>query len=395
MQRWNRTMRTEFGLCCVGATRWIWGICPLISTQAGGQAIHNCIFSLSSVSVNAKMVSAVTTTNRQTVVSMWTNAVAITSAIQMPSVQMNPVATIVAVVPVSMAMATHAHPSQSPPKRMTHRHGVLTSWLDRPHRTSHRWHPSAGCATNVQSTRIAFKAFVHVGMDMWAMVYDVHVCAQKAIIQPMTSVFRSPMKTMKKNVWTNGMKLFAEPVIYTFYVFCCFPVEVQPFCHKDGCSCPTGYQFHEDNGRRICNLVQETKNVPTDQRKWQRHLVLAQQFLTFFINFIPKFIFLFPVPCDVLHNCHPNANCEWVEAELRNRCVCNPGYEGNGIECIVHEVSCLDVSFTWFSSSLSYRKMYFVCLDVRCLFDTFRHHLPTPTPSHIHLLREKNINLNK
>lgn len=51
-----------------------------------------------------------------------------------------------------------------------------------------------------------------------------------------------------------------------------------------------------------------------------------------------------PVPCDIQNNCSPNGNCEWVESELRNRCVCNPGFFGTGIDCYEQEVSCLDVS---------------------------------------------------
>lgn len=50
------------------------------------------------------------------------------------------------------------------------------------------------------------------------------------------------------------------------------------------------------------------------------------------------------MPCDVENNCHHNANCEWVESELHNKCVCNPGYEGNGYECVEKEISCLFVS---------------------------------------------------
>lgn len=44
------------------------------------------------------------------------------------------------------------------------------------------------------------------------------------------------------------------------------------------------------------------------------------------------------------NTCHQNAKCDWVESEMRNKCVCNPGYEGDGYECVEHEVSCLIVS---------------------------------------------------
>lgn len=49
------------------------------------------------------------------------------------------------------------------------------------------------------------------------------------------------------------------------------------------------------------------------------------------------------MPCDVENTCHRNANCEWVESELRYKCVCNPGFEGDGYECIEREISCLFV----------------------------------------------------
>lgn len=49
------------------------------------------------------------------------------------------------------------------------------------------------------------------------------------------------------------------------------------------------------------------------------------------------------VPCDVENTCHQNAKCEWVESESLNKCVCNPGFEGNGYDCVEHEVSCLFV----------------------------------------------------
>lgn len=53
------------------------------------------------------------------------------------------------------------------------------------------------------------------------------------------------------------------------------------------------------------------------------------------------------MPCDVNFNCHQNAKCEWFEAELRNKCVCDAGYEGNGHQCVEREVSCLYVSYSW------------------------------------------------
>lgn len=71
---------------------------------------------------------------------------------------------------------------------------------------------------------------------------------------------------------------------------------------------------------------------------WQKQLQLC---LLFFIN--TKLI-IFSVPCDAEDNCHAYAKCVWMENELRSRCVCDPGYEGDGYKCVEHEVSCLIVS---------------------------------------------------
>lgn len=49
------------------------------------------------------------------------------------------------------------------------------------------------------------------------------------------------------------------------------------------------------------------------------------------------------MPCDVENNCHQNAHCEWVESELRNKCVCKPGFDGDGYACVEREISCLFV----------------------------------------------------
>lgn len=52
------------------------------------------------------------------------------------------------------------------------------------------------------------------------------------------------------------------------------------------------------------------------------------------------------VPCDVENNCHPNATCDWSPHQMRNKCVCNRGFEGNGYECIEvsSDTTCLIVS---------------------------------------------------
>lgn len=34
-----------------------------------------------------------------------------------------------------------------------------------------------------------------------------------------------------------------------------FPAEIPPFCHKQGCSCPTGYELIESEENIICRLT--------------------------------------------------------------------------------------------------------------------------------------------
>lgn len=68
-------------------------------------------------------------------------------------------------------------------------------------------------------------------------------------------------------------------------------------------------------------------------------LFQTKMFFSFFFSIVP-------VPCDTENNCHENASCEWDEAELRNKCVCKPGFDGNGYQCIEREISCLFVSIS-------------------------------------------------
>lgn len=90
-----------------------------------------------------------------------------------------------------------------------------------------------------------------------------------------------------------------------------------PFCQITGCTCPTGYELIEYAVGQTCRAL------PADDNENDREAE--------------------GLPCDVENNCSPNAQCEWVESELRNKCVCNPQYEGNGYTCTEMEVSCIYV----------------------------------------------------
>lgn len=95
--------------------------------------------------------------------------------------------------------------------------------------------------------------------------------------------------------------------------------EVEPFCEITGCTCPTGYELIEYAVGQTCRVL-----PPEDVEKETETETL---------------------PCDVENNCSVYAQCEWVESELRNKCVCNPQYEGDGYVCTEVEVSCIYVGF--------------------------------------------------
>ncbi|XP_043266975.1 nidogen isoform X2 [Venturia canescens] len=47
--------------------------------------------------------------------------------------------------------------------------------------------------------------------------------------------------------------------------------------------------------------------------------------------------------CNEVSLCHPYAQCVYITRTGDYECHCNPGYEGDGIDCVKSEVSCLDV----------------------------------------------------
>ncbi|XP_031633983.1 nidogen [Contarinia nasturtii] len=92
--------------------------------------------------------------------------------------------------------------------------------------------------------------------------------------------------------------------------------EIAPFCDAHtGCTCATGYELIETIAQKICRLIEKEETSTEDEED--------------------------KLPCDAESNCHENAECNWIESELRNKCVCKPGYEGDGYECVEREISCL------------------------------------------------------
>ncbi|XP_015604569.1 nidogen-2 isoform X3 [Cephus cinctus] len=80
-----------------------------------------------------------------------------------------------------------------------------------------------------------------------------------------------------------------------------------PNCLEDRCVCPPGYDF--DSHAEIC--------VPLTGYNHETMGPSGSQ-----------------LPCDVVNTCHPYAQCLQVDYSGQYECVCNPGYEGDGLECI-------------------------------------------------------------
>ncbi|XP_012343370.1 nidogen isoform X2 [Apis florea] len=80
-----------------------------------------------------------------------------------------------------------------------------------------------------------------------------------------------------------------------------------PECYEDNCICPWGHNY--DRSKEIC--------VP---RPGYKHETMG-----------PSGVHL---SCNVMNRCHPYAQCIYVTSTADYECRCNPGYEGDGMECI-------------------------------------------------------------
>ncbi|XP_043265975.1 nidogen isoform X2 [Colletes gigas] len=79
-----------------------------------------------------------------------------------------------------------------------------------------------------------------------------------------------------------------------------------PQCYEDYCACPWGYDY--DRSEEIC--------VP---RPGYNHETMG-----------PSGVHL---SCNVVNRCHPYAQCIYVTSTADYECRCNPGYEGDGMDC--------------------------------------------------------------
>ncbi|XP_017755220.1 PREDICTED: nidogen-2 isoform X3 [Eufriesea mexicana] len=86
----------------------------------------------------------------------------------------------------------------------------------------------------------------------------------------------------------------------------------KPQCVEEMCWCPRGWEYQNNE----C-VQQENENKSIS---YNRHL-----------------------SCNVVNWCHPYAQCIYVPSTAHYECRCNPGYEGDGMDCTKTEVSCLDV----------------------------------------------------
>lgn len=111
--------------------------------------------------------------------------------------------------------------------------------------------------------------------------------------------------------------------------------EIDPFCNIQGCVCPQEYKLVEYAFNQVCQLIDfdsenSEKDIGKTIFKSVFHSVLMENLLSL-------------ESCDVLNNCNPFANCEWIDNHRQYECVCNPGYDGNGYNCVEKEVSCINV----------------------------------------------------
>ncbi|XP_076239485.1 nidogen isoform X2 [Calliopsis andreniformis] len=79
-----------------------------------------------------------------------------------------------------------------------------------------------------------------------------------------------------------------------------------PECIEDYCICPDGYDY--DHSEEICVA-----------RPGHNHETMGPSG--------------FHLPCNVVNRCHPYAHCIYVTSTGDYECRCNPGYEGDGMEC--------------------------------------------------------------
>ncbi|XP_011879579.1 PREDICTED: nidogen-2 isoform X3 [Vollenhovia emeryi] len=98
----------------------------------------------------------------------------------------------------------------------------------------------------------------------------------------------------------------------------------QPQCVVGVCWCPNGWEF-----RNHACVRQEGEYTTVDYRD---------------------------LSCNVVNRCHPYAQCIYVTSTGDYECRCNPGYEGDGMECTKTEVSCLDVDICDLNASCQYEE---------------------------------------
>lgn len=92
--------------------------------------------------------------------------------------------------------------------------------------------------------------------------------------------------------------------------------EFEATCNMTSCSCPEGYLLVDAQHTYLCRWADA--EISTDA---------PSQALT----------------CDLSNICNVNAICQYNYEVLRYECLCKPGYEGDGYECVEIEKSCATV----------------------------------------------------
>lgn len=107
-------------------------------------------------------------------------------------------------------------------------------------------------------------AYVYVKMVGMAMVSIACTIARLILFGASIDVCQS---TMMKSVSIDFHVNFPNEKL--IFIFSSLSEEIDPFCHIQGCTCPTGYELIETEETKICRLIdQATELQPEEKREF-------------------------------------------------------------------------------------------------------------------------------
>lgn len=127
------------------------------------------------------------------------------------------------------------------------------------HRAFQPWLQKTGCATNAPNMPIVLKVFVFAKTDGMAMASSVLITVVMIQFGILIDVNQS-VQTQKR---TKVLLFSSFAQEGEFHFLFLFSAEIAPFCHSQGCTCPTGYELIETITQRTCRLI-EKEEVSTE-----------------------------------------------------------------------------------------------------------------------------------